>query len=206
MTSHDPSRRLLIGAALLPVLGACVSPPPKIFTLTARPSDQTSRLAATVIVPSARTSHLAATVMVKSIEIAKYLDRPQFVRRSSTYELTVSEFERWGEGMRDMVTRVLIEDLAQRLPDSQVFAASGSLTMRADVTVEVDISRFDPDQDNTVILAARWVAQRDTRGARSRSERIEVKVPSSEMIALVSAMSDALAELSDRIVVGIAGA
>ncbi len=135
MTSGKLSRRrLMAGLGLLAALESCTtSPNSRFFTLVPQPA-----------APSAGRS--PATVAVKPVELAKYLDRPQIVRHSDAYELQISDLERWGEEMRDMVTRVLIENLTLRLPASQVVGASGSLTIRPDVTVEVDISRFDADQ------------------------------------------------------------
>jgi uncharacterized protein len=188
MSVAGPSRRRLIaGAALLALAPGCAAtPPPKLYTLAPRPGTTTPR--------SPR------SVMVRTVELAKYLDRPQIVRYGTPYELEVSEFERWGEGMRDMVTRVLVENLSMRLPSSQVFAGSGPLTMAADATVETEINRFDADPDGAVVLAARWIVQSERKkAARLQSERIRVAAASPGTASLVAAMSDALAHLGDRV-------
>src|SRR5262249_5696017 len=157
------------GAALTPFLFACAeTAPPRFFTLAARPPATGSTN------PPKRA---ATTVMVKSVEIAKYLDRPQIVRYADPYELKLFEFERWGEGMRDMVTRVLVENLSMRLPGGQVFAGSGPLSMRADTTVETDISRFDAGPDGAVVLATQWAVQRE--GKRARLQGKPIRVPTS---------------------------
>ena len=187
MTSGKLSRRrLMAGLGLLTVLEGCTtSPDSRFFTLVPR--------------PAAAAGRSPATVAVKPVELAKYLDRPQIVRHSDAYELQISDLERWGEEMRDMVTRVLIENLTLRLPASQVVGASGSLTVRADVTVEVDISRFDADQNGKVFLDARSAVQRDGRRPSLGSDRISVQPVSPSVPDLVAAMSDALGQLSDRI-------
>jgi len=189
MSAHSPSRRqLVVGVVLAPLLADCAqTATPRFFTLAARP-------------PTAATPRSSKAVMVKSVEIAKYLDRPQIVRYADPYELRLYEFERWGEGMRDMVTRVLVENLSMRLPGGQVFAGSGPLTMRPDTTVEIDIHRFDAGPDGTVILAAQWAVQREGRRARLQDERIQVPTGSPDTVQLVAAMSDALGQLGDRIV------
>lgn len=188
MTSGDLSRRrLVVGLGLLAALEGCTtSPNSRFFTLVPQPA-----------APSAGRS--PATVAVKPVELAKYLDRPQIVRHSDAYELQISDLERWGEEMRDMVTRVLIENLTLRLPASQIVGASGPLTIRADVTVEVDISRFDADQNGKVFLDARSAVQRDGRRPSSWSDRIAVQPASSSIPDLIAAMSDALGQLSDHI-------
>ena len=179
-------RRAVIGLGLVGLLGGCgTTPPPRLFTLAPRPAVKPNRM--------------AAKITVKGVTVAKYLDRPQIVRFGTAYELSVSEFERWGEGMSDMVTRVLVEDLSLRLPESDIFAASGAAIVPADASVDVDIDRFDADPDNAVILAARWVVRREPQALSSRADRIVVRPRSPATVDLVSAMSDALGQLGDSI-------
>jgi len=187
MSGDLPSRRrLILGATLLPIVGGCsATTPSKFYTLSSR--------------PGAQAASAPGTVMVKSVELAKYLDRPQIVRRGGGQQLDISEFDRWPEDAHDMVTRVMVENLSIRLPQSQVFAGSGPLTMNADVTIESEIRRFDPDPDGTVVLAANWLVQGERKNARLQSEVIRVKSDSNDTSALVVAMSDALAQLADRI-------
>jgi len=195
MTSDNLSRRRLItGLGLLAALEGCTtSPNSRFFTLVPQPASAASASA------SASAGRSPATVAVKPVELAKYLDRPQIVRHSDAYELQIAGLERWGEEMRDMVTRVLIENLSLRLPASQVVGASGPLTIRADVTVEVDISRFDADQNGKVFLDARSAVQREGRRPSVWSDRITVQPASPSVTDLVAAMSEALGELSDHI-------
>ena len=194
MTNSNLSRRgLIAGLGLLAALEGCTtSPNSRFFTLAPQPP------------VTASAGRSPATVAVKPVELAKYLDRPQIVRHSNAYELQISDLERWGEEMRDMVTRVLIENLTLRLPASQVVGASGSLTIRADVTVEVDISRFDADQNGKVFLDARSAVQREARRPSSWSDRITVQPASPSVPDLVAAMSDALGQLSDHIAQALA--
>lgn len=187
MTFGNPSRRqLMIGLGLLTVIDGCTtSPNSRFFTLAPQPATPVSQV--------------STTVAVRPVELAKYLDRPQIVRFTDAYELKITDLERWGEEMRDMVTRVLIENLSQRLPASQIAATSSPVTIRADATVDVDISRFDADQNGTVILDARWAVQRSTRPARLGADRISIQPASPSIPDFVAAMSDALGRLSDHI-------
>ena len=84
-----PSRRRSALAAAC--FGACsTTPAPKLYTLAPRPAPPINRP--------------VATIAVKPVEIAKYLDRTQIVRRTDPYELEALEFDRWGEGLAEMVT------------------------------------------------------------------------------------------------------
>jgi uncharacterized lipoprotein YmbA len=178
------SRRFLLAGGALMAAG-CTTPPARLYTLEARPALQPTRA--------------SGTVMVKRVELAKYLDRPQIVRRSGAYELSTSEYERWGEGMREMVTRVLVENLSTRLSGCQVYDGGGPLTLRPDATLEVDISRFDAGPDGAVILEAQWLVQREKpQKARLQAQRISVPADASKTQAMVAAMSDALGQLGDQ--------
>jgi uncharacterized lipoprotein YmbA len=194
MITVSPSRRRVVAVlALLPALSACsTTPSPRLFTLAPRAGTPNNKF--------------SGTISVRRAELAKYLDRPEIVSYSDPYELSMSEYVRWGEGLGDMVTRVLVEDLAQRLPLSRPFAASGPLTLPSpDVTIEINIDRFGPDPSGAVVLAAQWVAHRERRADWIQSERIEVPLASSnDTTAQVAAMSDALGRLADRIASGLA--
>jgi uncharacterized protein len=186
MTRALSRRRVLLGIGLVGPLGACAdTPPPKLFTLAARS-------AAPIAGPS-------RSVMVGTVGLPKYLDRPQIVRLANDYQLSVSDYERWAEGMGDMVTRVLVENLSLRLPSSRIYAASGTLAPPADVVIKVEIGSFAADSEAGVVLSANFVMQAAAGEARYQSERIEVRAASANALDVVAGMSEALGQLSDRI-------
>ena len=193
MTGGSISRRgMAAGFGLLALVGGCgTSLPPRLFTIAAR--------------PAASPAQTSMKVVVRAVEVAKYLDRPEIVRYRDAYELQIEELERWGEGMRDMTTRVLIENLSLRLPASEILAESSAVSPTADATVEVDISRFDVDESGRITLNARWAVRRGGGAQRAsvRQERISIRPPSASVTDLVAAMSDAFAQLSDHIAQGI---
>src|SRR5260370_4626261 len=148
MMARSPSRRHVVAVlALLPALSACApTPSPRLFTLAPQPGTPDNRF--------------SGTINVKRAELAKYLDRPEIVRYSDHYQLSMSEYVRWGEGLGDMVTRVLVQDLAHRLPRSQLYAASGPLALPSPaVTVEVNVDKFEPNPSGAVVLLAQWVGR-----------------------------------------------
>jgi len=192
MISAHPSRRVILATFLaLPGLAACGSTPsPRLFMLTPQ--------------PSTATSNVAQTIVVRRVAVAKYLDRSQIVRYRDQYELTYSEFMLWGEGLIDMITRVLVANLSARMPRSQVYAASGPLTgPSADITIEINIDKFDPDPNGTIVLAGQWIAHRRDKADPLHSDRIEVAPASNDTTGQVAAMSDALGRLSDKIALGL---
>jgi len=187
MQRTRPSRRQLIASLVISVAtAACsTSPPTRRFMLAPRPA------AAPLSFPR--------RVAIAGLGIAKYLDQPQIVRHRAGYEVEFAELERWAEGLADMVARTLAEDLAARLTGSQVFVGDGAATPPADASLELYVERFDPDPESAVHLSARWTIRRGSGAVRLGSERIIERAASASTNDLVAAMSDALANLADRL-------
>ncbi|WP_429225715.1 PqiC family protein [Inquilinus ginsengisoli] len=144
------------------------------------------------------------TASVAEVDIAKYLDRPQIVTRSGTVELGVDEFERWGEPLANMVQRVLAENLELRLPAGSVVTTSRTLAGDEAVTVELALSRYDPEADGTIVLEAQCRLRRSAGGrAKTEIARITRRPADETTAAKVQAMSDVLGELADRIAGGM---
>jgi len=182
--SHRAFAACLLVAA---VLAACSSPPPKVYTLAAAPG-------------AAAVAGRPVTASVAAVEVPKYLDRPQIVTRSGAVELGVAEFERWGEPLANMVQRVLADDLTRRLPAGSVITTSRTLSGDEALTVELALSRFDPEADGTIVLEAQWRLRHKARGKPvTETARITRRPADQSTAAEVQAMSDALGELADRI-------
>ncbi len=174
---------LLAGLAL----AACGSTPePRVFTLVPMPG------AAPVAGPS--------TVAVRSVGLAKYLDRPQIVRSANDVELHVTDLERWAEPLGDMIGRVLVDNLSQRLRNARVFQESGPVSVTPAAVVELEVSRFDLDSSGTVRLQGQ-AAVRRANGRVSGPVPLDAAArPAGTGAAdLARAMSEALGTASDRI-------
>jgi uncharacterized protein len=176
---------LLLVVALL---AACSSPTPDLYTLAALPGPL---------------AHLAARgIEVRRISVPGYLDRPEIVRSSAAYRLRVSDNERWGEPFGGMLDRVFTEDLVQRLPDTAVFAEAGAISTAPDLTLEVDVERFDADSGGALVLLAQVAVRRGdaARAAEARTLRLTATPASASTRDHVAAMSRALADLADQVV------
>ncbi len=192
MNGNQPSRRRIVGGlAVLAMLSACANAPsPRLFILSPRPADPVGKL--------------AAIVKMKRVTIAQYLDRPQLVRYASANELAVSEFNRWSGQLADIVTAALVQNLASMLPDCKVYADTSALTLPpADMVLEIDISRFEPDPQGTVALAAQWVVHGKGRSDAIRLAKIEAPAKPNDAAAQVAAMNDVLAQFAFQIATGL---
>ena len=93
--------------ALAAVLAACSSPSPVLYTIAP--------------VPGRVQTGGPKVIALQQISTARFLERSQIVRSSENYRLDVMSNDWWGEPLGAMLSRVLIEELGQRLPQSTVF-------------------------------------------------------------------------------------
>jgi uncharacterized lipoprotein YmbA len=99
-----------------------------------------------------------------------------------------------------MLGRVLVEDLAQRLPQSTIYASAGAVTGSPDATIELEVQRLDLDRDGTLLLIAQASVAFKGRGSPdTRSFRISQPPPSADVEGQVAAASTALGQVADRI-------
>ncbi len=104
-------------------------------------------------------------VALQQIAVARYLERSQIVRSSENYRLDVMSNDWWGEPLGAMLSRVLVEELGQRLPQSTVIGESGAVTASPDATIELNLQRLDEDASGNLILQAQAGVSFKGRGA-----------------------------------------
>ena len=182
------SRRLmLLALAGLPV--ACSSPNPALYVLAPIPGE----------------THAGAprVVALRSIAIAHYLERSQIVRSSEGYRMDVLANEWWGEPIDTMMSRIVVQELNQRLPGTTVYGDNGAISTPADATVEINLQRLDLNHEGAVLLAAQIAI--DGKAVTSRGVSLTVRPADPSTPALVAAMSTATAQLSDVIAGMLAG-
>jgi uncharacterized protein len=162
---------------------ACTSPNPVLYTLA--------------IVPGPTRAVSPLRIELREIALAHYLERSQIVRSSEDFRLDVLGIDWWGEPLDAMMSRVLVQELSQRLPESTVFAENSAISITPDASVELNIQRFDEDQTGAVVL----LAQVAVAGRRTvaRTMRFAVMPPAPGTAGQVSAMSTALGQLADAI-------
>jgi uncharacterized lipoprotein YmbA len=167
------------------MLVACTSPNPALYTLSPVPGT-----------PQPGSPHV---IVLRDVGLTRYLERPQIVRSSEDYRLDVLANDWWGEPLGAMLTRVLLENLAQRLPDASVFRESGAVSVTPDAIVEIEIQRLDEDHGGTLILIAQIgvVFTKPKRPHNTRTVRfmVQPKVPGTS--GQVAAASVALGQLAD---------
>ena len=187
-------RRSVPGVLAAALLASCRSPEPALYTI--------------LPVSGATRRGGPAAVAVREVSLARYLDRQQIVRSAESYRLEVSGNDWWGEPLDAMLTRVLVENLAQRLPASNVLASGGAVSVPGEAAmVEVNIQRLGLVRPGTLALTAQVSVRRPGPRAReqTRTEAIEVPAEGEEVRAFVAAASQAMGRLSDAVARMLAG-
>jgi len=174
----------LAAFALAAGLAACSSPSPVLYTIAP--------------VPGRVQTLTPKVVALQQISLARYLERSQIVRSSENYRLDVMSNDWWGEPLSAMLSRVLIEELGQRMPQSTVLGESGAVTASPDATIELNLQRLDEDASgNLVLLVQASVSFKRRPGPVLRSFRFVVTPPTPDIQGEVTAISMAVGQLAD---------
>ena len=170
-----------LGAAMLT---ACSSPEPVLYTIA--PVQGETRVGGPRV------------IVLEQIGLERYLNRSEIVRSSENYRLTVASNDWWGEPLAAMLSRVLVTELGQRLPQSTVLADNGAISSDPDVTVQLNIQRLDEDAAGSVVLQAQAGVQlKGQKAPVLRTFHFVVAPPAAGTSGEVAAISTALGQLAD---------
>lgn len=183
------SRRSSLALSLTALAAACASPNPVLYTLATT--------------PGAERRGAPKVIELRTIGLARYLERSQIVRSSEDFRLEVLGNEWWGEPLDAMLSRVLSQNLTQRLPGTTIFAESGAVSAVPDAMLGVNIQRLDLARNGNVTLIAQVSVTR--RETTARTITIQVTPNGTGTSSLVAAMSEAVGQLADQVAVMVGG-
>lgn len=140
----------------------------------------------------------SALIGLGPVALPDYIDRRELVTRIGPNRLRVSTDERWGEPLEANVKRVLYENLAALLGTQAIVVHPWSTRLTPDYRIEVEILRFESDDDGRSYLEARWLLRKggDHAHALRRETRLEREADSGDTEAAVAALSALLGDLS----------
>jgi len=138
---------------------------------------------------------------ISRVSLPEYLQRVEMVTRTGSNELAVSSFELWAEPLRDGFSRVLSARLSTLLGADSVVTAPWDASHAPDLTLEVDVRRFERLGSGTAVLDARWTLRGTGSGVTLASRESVWKEPVSAAgsEAGVSALSRTVACLAREI-------
>src|SRR6266536_20163 len=173
--------------SLIAAFAACSSPSPTLYTIA--PVEGLVRTAGPKV------------ILLQQIGLGRYLERSQIVRSSENYRLDVMSNDWWGEPLGAMLSRVLIEELSQRLPRSVVLGESGAVSSPADATIELNVRRLDEDAAGNLVLQAQTAVTFKGRPIPAlQSFRFTVAPQGPGVPAEIAAISAAVSQLADGLV------
>jgi hypothetical protein len=194
--THLRLASLVLAAFTLGIAGCASTPATRFYSLAsvAPPAPE-----------SPRPAGQGLAVAVGAVTLPAYLDRPQVVTRSGVYAVDLAEFDRWSEPLQDMVPRVIAENLSVLLGSDQVYLSPRRRLPGLSQQVDIAIDRFDLDDQDRVVLAARWDLVERNRDEVVSSRKVTITEAAADRSydAIVAAMSKALALLSRDIADGL---
>jgi uncharacterized lipoprotein YmbA len=183
-------------------LGACSSPPPRLFLLNAEQIQPNQH--AELSGEQARRDVSAPISRLKaglSVTVPDYLDRPDILVRSDSNELARLSDARWAEDLSITVSRVMAADLTTALPGADIVPWPIRYERTNNFRLAVDLTKFEADAHGTVQLEGRWMLL-DDRSDTTRAGgpfRHAKAAPSADAKDIVQTMSDLLATTSTEI-------
>jgi uncharacterized lipoprotein YmbA len=181
-TAHHCRR--LAALTFVVLFAACSSAKPVLYTIAT--------------VAGAEHNAVPKVILLQQIGLQRYLERSQIVRSSENYRLDVMENDWWGEPLAAMLSRVLVSELGQRLPQSIVISEGGAVSATPDATISLNVQRLDEDASGNLILEAQASVGFKVRGAPAlQSFRFSVSPTAPGIPAEVAAISVAVGQLAD---------
>ena len=184
-----------ITICLITIGGCGRSPATRFYALTP---------VASATAPAAQSATLAPSVGVRAVDLPAELDRPQIVTRSGTNTVELAEFDRWSAPLRDIIMRLLAENLATQLPTDRVAIYPWLPGESVEHEVAVEVIRFEGRLSGPCVLEARW----RVTGAGGRATLVAGRTSVTEnagadYASVVAAQSQLVARLSADIAAAI---
>ena len=144
-------------------------------------------------IPGTPVAMRGAPLGIESLELPPGVDRREIVVRKAGQLLDVRSNELWSADLKPLVLHTLAFDLASRLPEGMVILP-GETKPAAMRPIDVVFEQLAAGPDQKVVLDARWKLDNVTH-----HESIAVDIPSLDSKNVATGMSQALAQLADRI-------
>jgi uncharacterized lipoprotein YmbA len=184
---------LILGALLVVHLGCASSPSSRYYLLSSLDTTSPEKK------PSAEEQ--CFSIGIGPINIPDYLNQPKIVTRSAPNVVALAEFDRWGEPMKDNLTRVLAKNLSILLCTKTIafFPWRGGIPI--DYRIEMEVLRLEGSLGGNVSLEAWWMVLSGDgkRMLFSNKSTFSEAVGGKDYGSLVSAQSRAVGRLSAEI-------
>jgi uncharacterized lipoprotein YmbA len=183
---------VVIALAGVSLSGCAGSPKADFYTL----SEEAPRVSQPSVSPVA--------VLVGSVTVPDIVDRPQIVVRAGDNQVSLNEFARWADSLKNQIPRVVRADLSRLLNSPRVFAYPMRSDMAAAYRAQMDVQSFDPTLNEATTVDVLWSVVAPGGKGSPFSGRSTVREPCTGpgCDALVAAWSRAFATVSRDIAAG----
>jgi uncharacterized lipoprotein YmbA len=164
--------------ALTAALAGCASAPTRYYRLAA--------------VPGPVEPGVKARISVRSISIPSYLNADGIAKPGGAYQYSRFPNALWASPLADLLQSLMVQDLAQRLPQAVVIGAGGAIGLPADRIVEINVLRFDPAASGELTLIAQASIRSPNAGAVGTTRSIRLSAPCSAAPADIAAVMSTL--------------
>jgi uncharacterized lipoprotein YmbA len=149
--------------------------------------------------PQAAAATIGGTpIGVDGIELPPGVDRREIVSKGENHTFKVNGSNLWASPLEEMVIHTLAFDLAGRLPEGMVILP-GQARPSAMRALYVTFEELTAHPNGEFVLDARWVVTAPGEPELAGRDRITIPT-ATDASQIVEAMSNALAQLADRIV------
>ncbi len=134
------------------------------------------------------------------VRLPEYLDRTQLSARTEKNELSIMEYSRWGESLKDNFQRVLLVNLSVLLETPHVYEYDTRDIEETDYQLIVDVHRFDVSNEGRAELIVFWSINdgRNNQLQRKKSS-LHTESPSLESGHIVKALNQLLTDFSKEV-------
>jgi uncharacterized lipoprotein YmbA len=176
-------------AATVVALAGCASAPTNYFRLA--------------VSPGAVNNGPGPRIGVRSINIPGYLNQNGIAKAGGQYELSSFANDVWAEPLNSMLQDVAVQELAQRLPQAVVIGSGGSISSAADLLIEANVLRFDPDSSGLITLTVQIALKsgQDYRLLTVQTFTSSATPAGADVTNTVATMSALWAKLADQLAV-----
>jgi uncharacterized lipoprotein YmbA len=137
---------------------------------------------------------------IDHVQLPEYLLRDEMVSRSANNQLTLAEYQQWGEPLKDGFSRTLRHNLENQLGVGHVVAAPFDPASRPPLVVDVEVRRFERIAGQGAVLEASWALRDGKSGLTLATRDARVQRPTSEdPRATVAALSTTVAALAQEV-------
>ncbi len=135
------------------------------------------------------------------VTLPPYLDRPQIVTTVGVNELSLGDFNKWAEPLKNNFSRVLSENLSAMLSGEPISIFPWQDSSPLDYRIEVEVIRFDGRLGQNTNLIAWWTVLDDKNKKLILARRASIIEPTAAPTyeALVLAQSHAVEAFSREV-------